>query len=75
MRYFSNVCLDRGPIVYDTVTGAIGVLEALDQPLPLGLAMCIGRDAAGCALWGLVVHDEVVPGRWMVVDRQFHPAE
>ena len=75
MRYFSNVCLDRGPIVYDTVTGAIGVLEALDKSMPIGMALCVGRDDVGRALWTLSIDGEDLPGRWVVVDREFQPAE
>jgi hypothetical protein len=75
VRYFANVGPDRGPLLYGTVPGAIGVLEALDQPMPVGLAVRVGRDTAGCALWELVVHDAVVPGRWVVIDREFHPVQ
>ena len=74
MRYFTNVGPERGPVVYGTVPGAIGVLEALDKPMPIGQALCVGVDAAGLAVWELVVHDAVVPGRWVVIDREFHPA-
>jgi hypothetical protein len=57
------------------VPDAISVLEALDKPMPIGMALCIGWDAAGRALWELVVHDTDVPGRWVVVDREFQPAQ
>ena len=74
MRYFANAGPDRGPLLYDTVPKAIRVLEDLDRPIGIGLALRVGADAAGSALWELVVHDEVVPGRWVVVDREFQPA-
>jgi hypothetical protein len=61
-------------VLSGAVPESIGVLEALDQPMPIGVAISVGRDAAGCALWELVVHDAVVPGRWVVIDREFHPA-
>jgi hypothetical protein len=66
---------DRGPLLSGTVPGAIGVLEGRDRHRPIGMALGIGRDAAGRAVWRLVVHDQIVPGRWVVVDRQFHPAQ
>ena len=53
MRYFTDAGPDRGPLLYGTVPGAIGVLEALDKPMPIGMALSVGRDAAGSALWEL----------------------
>jgi hypothetical protein len=80
VRYYTNVGPVRGhvlkgtvPGAKDTVPGAIDVLEALDKPVPIGLALCVGRDAACRAVWRLVVHDAVVAGRWIVVDREFRP--
>jgi hypothetical protein len=74
MRFYANAGPDRGPVLRDTVPGAIGVLERLDRHTPIGMALRTGRDAAGLAVWRLVVHDEMVPGQWVVVDREFHPA-
>ena len=59
---------------YGTAPGDISVLEAHDLPMPIGMALYIGWDAAGRALWELVVHDDDVPSWWVVVDREFHPA-
>jgi hypothetical protein len=73
VRYFANVGPERGPLLYGTLPGAISVLEALDKLMPIGMALCIGWDAAGRALWELVVHDADVPGWWVVIDREFHP--
>jgi hypothetical protein len=42
--------------------------------MPIGTALAAGRDAAGRALWTLNVHDAELPGRWLVVDREFRPA-
>ena len=75
MRYFTNVGPERGPVVYRTVPAAIGVLEALDKPMPIGMALRVGRDDAGRALWTLSIDGEDLPGRWVVVDREFQPAE
>ena len=82
MRYFTNVGPERGPVLKDTVPGAkdtvpgaIDVLEALDKPMPIGVALCVGRDAAGGAVWTLTVDDADVPGQWVVIDREFHPAQ
>jgi hypothetical protein len=75
MQYFTDAGPFRGPLLHGIWHDAIGVLEAHDQPMPIGLALCVGRDAAGCTVWELVVHDAIVPGRWVVVDREFHPAQ
>ena len=73
MRYFTNAGPDRGPLLSGSVPGAIGVLEDLDRPMPIGMALRVGVDAAGSALWELVIDDVLVPGRWVVVDREFQP--
>jgi hypothetical protein len=73
MRYFTNAGPDRGPVLAGTVPGTIDVLEALDKPMPIGRALRTGRDAVGIAVWRLVVHDALVLGRWIVIDREFHP--
>ena len=75
MRYFTNVGPVRGPLRYGATPEAIGVLEALDLPMPIGQALRVGVDAAGLAVWELVVHDALVPERWVVIDREFHPAQ
>jgi hypothetical protein len=75
MRYFTDAGPVRGPLLHGIWPDAIGVLEALDRPMPIGLALRVGVDAAGRSVWELVIHDEVVPGRWVVVDREFRPAE
>jgi hypothetical protein len=73
MRYFTNAGPNRGSVLKGPVPVAIDVLEALDKPVPIGMALCTGRDATGVAVWRLVVHNAMVPGRWIVVDREFRP--
>jgi hypothetical protein len=75
VRYFTNAGPARGPLLYGTTPEAIGVLDAPGKLIPIGIAQCIGQDAAGLALWSLSVHGADMPGRWVVVDREFHPAE
>ena len=75
MRYFVNVGPERGPILHLDTAGAIGVTEAPGRRMPVGLALRTGWDAAGRALWRLVMHGENVPGCWLVVDREFQPAQ
>jgi hypothetical protein len=64
----------RGPLRYGEVPGAIGVLEALDGPMPVGRALCIGWDPAGLAVWALAVDGDELLGRWLVIEGEFRPA-
>jgi hypothetical protein len=75
VRYFCNVGPVRGPLRYGAVPDAISVLAALDRPMPLGMALCVGVDAAGRALWALTIAGDDLPSRWIVIDREFQPAE
>jgi hypothetical protein len=43
--------------------------------MPIGIASCIGWDTAGLAVWRLTVDGDDVPGRWVIVDREFRPVE
>jgi hypothetical protein len=74
MRYFTSFGPQSGALLYSAAFGAIAVLEALDQPMPIGMALCVSVDAAGRALWTLSIDADDLPGRWVVVDREFHPA-
>jgi hypothetical protein len=74
VRYFTDVGPDRGPLLYGSVPGAIGVLDALDRPMPVGMALSAGWDDQRRAVWRLAVDGDDVPGRWIVIDREFRPA-
>jgi hypothetical protein len=72
--YYVDVGPARGPLRYGEVPGAVGVLEALDKPMPVGMALCIGWDRAGLAVGTRTVRGAELPGRWLVIDREFRPA-
>ena len=74
MRYFTDAGPFRGPLLHGIWPDAISVLEARDKPMPIGMALRVGRDDAGRALWTLSVDGDDLPGRWVVIDREFHPA-
>jgi hypothetical protein len=74
MCYFANAVPARGPLKYGEVPGAIGVLEAPDKPMPVGVALGGGWDTAGRAVWTLTVHGDELPGRWLVIDGEFRLA-
>jgi hypothetical protein len=71
MRYFANVGPDRGPILWRDAKGAIGVLQAPEDHMPIGMALGCGPDGAGVATWSLTVRGADLPGRWVVIDREF----
>jgi hypothetical protein len=75
VRYFANFGPQYGEFLYSPAIAGIGVIEALDKPRSIGAAMCGGRDARGRAVWTLSVHGEDGPGRWVVIDREFHPKQ
>ena len=68
--YFTNVG-GKGPVRDGEYPFAIGVLEARDEGMPIGIAYPAGRTADGFALWRLVVCGVEVEGRWVIRDRQF----
>jgi hypothetical protein len=74
LRYFANCGPVRGPALYGQLPGAIGVLEALDNHMPIGMALGQGPDDFGVAMWRLSVHGAEVPGLWIILDREFRLA-
>jgi hypothetical protein len=65
----------RGPLLYRDTPDAIGVLESPTNHMPVGMALAIGPDGAGVAVWRLSVHGAELPGRWVVIDCAFRPAQ
>jgi hypothetical protein len=75
MCYYTNVGPLEGPAFDRRVPPTIDVLEQPNDVQRIGTALCIGAGAKGIALWRLIVHGAALPDRWMVVDRQFQPAD
>ena len=69
--YYAEAGPEDGILLYRDVTGFIEVFEDPDRSIPIGTARCIGWDAAGSAVWRLVVHDDEAEGPWLIVDREF----
>lgn len=72
--YFTNIGPKPGPILHRHRQDAIGVLESRENNSPIGMALGTGWDREGRSLYRLIVHGAEVPGRWVVVDREFRPA-
>jgi hypothetical protein len=73
VRYFTSFGPQSGALSDSAALGAIAVLETPDGTTPIGVAMCVGPNVRGRAVWMLNVHGKDVPGRWVVVDREFVP--
>jgi hypothetical protein len=73
--FYANAGPARGPLMDRDVPGAIGVLEAPDRLMPVGMALPVGWGAGGVALWRLTLRGVDLPGRWFLVDRRFEPAK
>jgi hypothetical protein len=72
--YYAHIS-QRGPIRRGMVPGSIGVLEAPDKPMPIGEAHCTTWRDDGIAVWRIIVHGHELPGRWVIIDREFRPAQ
>jgi hypothetical protein len=70
IRLFAHVT-QTGPIRYGDVPGSIGVLEASDQFMPVGVAHCVTWNQEGLAVWKLSIGKQEVAGRWVIIDREF----
>ena len=77
VAYYTNIGPKRGPYLYRDAkyAGAIGVLRARDDHMPIGMAIPGRWDDDGAALWKLTVHGVELEGLWVVVDREFRPAQ
>ena len=64
-----------GPIKRGRLPGSIGVLEAPDKFTPIGIAHRVRWGERGIAIWRLIVNGTELPGEWIIVDRQFVPAQ
>ena len=73
-RYFAHIS-QKGPIQYGDVPGSIDVLEAIDKFMPIGEASCPTHDENGLAVRTLRIGKEEIPGRWIIVDREFRPTQ
>jgi hypothetical protein len=74
LRCFAPIC-QAGLVYYRQLSGSIGVLEAPDHGMPIGMANCAGWNPDGLAVWRLTIHGADVPGRWVIIDRRFVSVE
>ena len=74
MTYFANIGPRSGPILGRHRLVAIGVLQAPHDLTAVGMALANGRADDDVEVWELRVGGVDLPGRWVVVDREFRPA-
>ena len=70
----------RGPakdpwLARDVPGVSCDVLESRDNPVPIGVALSGGWDHDGTGFWELTARGIKLPGRWVVIDREFKPAQ
>jgi hypothetical protein len=72
--YYTN-CFGKGPVKYLDVPGSIGVLESPDNHMPIGIANCRTHYENGVAIWESPMRGAKLPGKWIIIDREFRVAE
>jgi len=72
--FFAHIS-HQGKIRYGDVPGSIGVLESPDKFMPIGEAHCLTWDQNGLAVWTLRIGKQEIPGRWVIIDREFGPSQ
>ena len=75
MAYHTNVGPLSGPLRNKHGYIAIGVFQARETHSPIGMALADGQGEDGLILWRLTINEAELPGRWVVVDREFRPAQ
>src|SRR5215831_6374305 len=73
MPYFTDAGPKSGPILRGDDYGPIDVLKGQGDRTPIGTALSVGSTPWGIAVWAITVRGAVVPGRWIVLGREFVP--
>jgi hypothetical protein len=72
-RFFTNVGPRSGPILWRDDCAAIDDLKNPDDFAPIGTARPAGRTESGIATWKFAIGHMALPGRWIVLGREFMP--
>lgn len=74
MRYFTNVT-EAGTVMGGD-NDAVGVYAAPDSFPPIGMALPTSDDRTKPERWRIVLKQGgELPGRWVLIDREFRPAQ
>jgi hypothetical protein len=71
MGFYTNAGPMSGTILWRDDHATIDVLRDPGDLAPMGTARRVGSTASGIALWEIVVGYTPVPGRWIVLGREF----
>jgi len=74
MPYFTDATV-QGRVRYSQISEVVGVFGSPSYQLLIGTAHRIGKSEDGLVVWSLRVHTHAVPGRWVIVDGTFVPAD
>ncbi len=69
-NYFTNASVS-GTVQDGQLPRSIPILEAPDNPAPIGLASEIGRTEDGAAARSLRIRSADVPGLWIIIAGRF----
>jgi hypothetical protein len=72
-RYLTNAGPKSGPILWREAHHSIDVLEHPGDGTPIGTARPVGSTEGGVAIWEILIGQAAVPGRWIVLGREFLP--
>jgi hypothetical protein len=72
-NYFTYVGPRYGPILWRDDCATIEVLRDPGDLAPIGTARPVGRTEGGIAIWQIIIGQAAVPGRWIVLGREFVP--
>jgi hypothetical protein len=75
MAYYTNVGPVSGSLHQSHGYVAIGVLPAREIRSTIGMALAVGSGEGDQSLWRLIIDEAELPGLWIVVDREFRPAQ
>jgi hypothetical protein len=70
-KFFTNAGPRSGPILWREDCAAIDVLRGPDDLAPIGMAGPVGCTESGIAIWKIVLGSLELPGRWIVLGREF----
>jgi hypothetical protein len=71
--YYTNAGHTSGAILWGGDRATIDVLRDPGDFTPIGTATQVGQTASGIAIWQIVIGYVAVPGRWIVLGREFLP--
>jgi hypothetical protein len=73
MGYYTSAGPMSGTILCWDDHATIDVLRGPGDLAPIGTARRVGQTAGGIAIWEMVIGYTEVPGRWIVLGREFLP--